>query len=270
MNDHRHVPNLDRLSVILAIILIAYAIASFISFPTQTLNIQLPGFLLTLNLNIYTLIVIIVAVLAAAGTEWLISVHPHLPAEGRWQHWLIPAFTAAALGVPLDTLRVSSAWWVVFAFGGVLLAAVFIAEYISVDRQDMRFSFAALGLIDVSFALFLVLVTASKGAGLRLYVLLATLIPTVFLITARSMYLRLGGKWKLAWAGGITLILAQLTASLFYLPLRPLTNGLILLGAFYGLVTVATNLEEKQPAPAVWLEPVLMGAVFLGLSLLIK
>lgn len=269
MNDNKHLPDIDRLSVVLALIMIAYAVTSFVSFPTQSLNLQLPGFLLEIPFNIFSIIVAVVAILAAAGTDWLISSHPNLPEGRRWQHWLIPAFTAIAIGAPLDTLPVSAAWWVVFAFGSLLLAAVFIAEYISVDPLDKRFSFAALGLIAVSFALFLVLVTAIKGAGLRLYTLLAAIIPTVFLITTRSMFLRLSGKWKLAWAAGITLIITQLTASLFYLPLRPLQYGLLLLGVFYGLISIATNLEENHPTPAMWIEPGIMASVFIIIGLFI-
>jgi len=269
VSDNKHLPDVDRLSVVLALIMIAYAVTSFVSFPTQDINLQLPGFLLVVPLNIFSVIVAVVAILAAAGTDWLISTHPNLPRGRRWQHWLTPAFTAIAIGTPLNTLEVGAAWWVVFAFGGVLLASVFIAEYISVDSTDARFSFASLGLTAVSFALFLVLVTAIKGAGLRLYILLAAIIPTVFLISTRSLYLRLAGTWKLAWAAAITLIVTQLASSLFYLPLRPLQFGLILLGIFYGLISIATNLEEKRSSPSIWIEAGVMAAFFMLIGVFI-
>ena len=270
MNDHNHLPNIDRISVIIALILLAYAVTAFISFPTQTLNLQLPGFLLVINLNFITIVSVVVAILAAAGTDLLISVHPHLPEGQRWQHWLVPAFTASAISVPLGSLEVSPSWWVVFALGGLLLTGVFIAEYISVDNADTRYSLAALGLNAVSFALFLILISAIIGAGLRLYILMAAIVPTVFLITARSLFLRLGGSWKLGWAAGITLIMAQLAASLFYLPLLPIQYSLILLGIFYGLVSVASNIEEKQSTQTLWIEPVLMAVVFISLSFLLR
>lgn len=267
--NHKHTPDLDHLSVIAALILLAYSTTSFISFPTKSIELQLPGFLLVVNINFITIIALVVAVLAAAGVDWLISGHPHRSEKKRWQHWLVPSFTAIAIGIPLGSIEVSPAWWVVFGLGGLLLTGVFIAEYISVDAEDMRYSFAVMALTVVSYALFLIMVFAITGAGFRLYTLLAALIPTTFLITARTLYLRLGGNWRLAWAAGITLIITQLGAALFYLPLRPLQYSLILLGLLYGLVNLAFAIEDKRPVQTLWIEPAIMSALFISLGFIL-
>lgn len=267
--NHKHTPDLDHLSVIAALILLAYSTTSFISFPTKSIELQLPGFLLVVNINFITIIALVVAVLAAAGVDWLISGHPHRSEKKRWQHWLVPSFTAVAIGIPLGSIEVSPAWWVVFGLGGLLLTGVFVAEYISVDAYDMRYSFAVMALTVVSYALFLIMVFAITGAGFRLYTLLAALIPTTFLITARTLYLRLGGNWRLAWAAGITLIITQLGAALFYLPLRPLQYSLILLGLLYGLVNLAFAIEDKRPVQTLWIEPAIMSALFISLGFIL-
>lgn len=267
--NHKHTPDLDHLSVIAALILLAYSTTSFISFPTKSIELQLPGFLLVVNINFITIIALVVAVLAAAGVDWLISGHPHRSEKKRWQHWLVPSFTAIAIGIPLGSIEVSPAWWVVFGLGGLLLTGVFVAEYISVDAYDMRYSFAVMALTVVSYALFLIMVFAITGAGFRLYTLLAALIPTTFLITARTLYLRLGGNWRLAWAAGITLIITQLGAALFYLPLRPLQYSLILLGLLYGLVNLAFAIEDKRPVQTLWIEPAIMSALFISLGFIL-
>lgn len=269
VNEHRHNPDLDRLSVISALILLSYATTSFVSFPTQSIELQLPGFLFEVRINFITIVAIVVAILAAAGADWLIAGHPHNPAASRWHHWLVPSFTAAAIGIPLGSIEVSPAWWIVFGLGGILLIGVLAAEYISVDPLDIRYSFAVLGLTAVSFSIFLILVFAITGAGFRLYLLLATLIPTVFLITARTLYLRLRGNWRLAWAAGVTLIIAQVAAALFYLPLQPLQVSLILLGLLYSLIVIAYSIEDKRPLKTIWIEPLVMFTAFTTLGFIL-
>lgn len=243
-------------------ILLAYATTAFIQLPTSTLNLQLPGFLLVFRFNFTTLVAAIGAILAAAGSDWIIAGHPHAAAQTRWHHWLVPAFTAVAIGISLGTLPLGPTWWIVFGFGAVLLAGILSVEYISVDPDDLRYSFAVLGLDAVSYALFLIVVLSITGAGYRLYILMAAVIPTVFLISSRSLFLRNGGIWRTPWAAAITLIIAQVAAGLFYLPLRPVQLSLILLGLLYGLVTIANNFDEKLSGRALWLEPVVMALLF--------
>lgn len=266
-NQHQHLPNVDNLSVITAMILLAYALTAFIQFPAQTLNLQLPGFLLTLRFNFISLISVVVAVMAAAGADWIVKSHPHTSTERRFHHWLIPAFTALVIGIPLNEMQVSPSWWAVFALGGLLLVGVFISEYISVDPLDIRFPIARVSLTAMSFALLLVLLIALRGGGLRLYLLLAALFPAIALVSAKTLHLRLGG-WSLAWTAGITITMVQAATGLFYLPVKPLQFGLLLLGLAFALVSLAANLEENHSPQTTWLEPILSFAAFFAVSLL--
>ena len=245
-------------------ILLAYATTAFVRFPTRTLNLQLPGFLLVLRFNFSTLVAIVGAILAAAGSDWILSEHPQAASQTRWHHWMVPAFTAIAIGISLGTLPLGPTWWIVFLFGAVLLAGILSVEYISVDPDDLRYSFAVLGLDAVSYALFLIIVLSISGAGYRLYILMAAIVPAVFLISARSLFLRAGGKWQAAWSAAITLIIAQIAAGMFYLPIRPVQYSLTLLGLLYGLITVANNFDEKLSGRALWFEPVLMTSIFIA------
>jgi hypothetical protein len=246
----------------MAVILIAYALTSVISFPTQTLSVQLPGFLFKLNINMVTIISVLVAVLTAAGSDWMISEHPYFNKQIRWQHWLIPGLTALVIGVPLDVLRVSPAWWGVFALGGVLLAGVLLSEYISVDPGDSRSPIAILSLTAVSLALFLTLAIAVRGSGSRLYLILAALIPASFLVTSRYMMLRTGEGIEPTWAIGITILILQFATGLYYLPLRPIQFGLLLLGIQFGLNILAVNYKDHKSQRKLWLEPALITSLF--------
>lgn len=269
MEEHRHLPDANRLSVVAATILLAYALMPFIRFPERVLDLQLPGFFLSLEFQFSTVVSVLVALLAAAGTDWLLQKHPHLRGQRREPHWLLPAMTAWVIGVPLTNLSMGVEWWAVFALGGLLLVLVLVSEYIVLDPNDVRQGPAGIGLTAVSFALFLVLVIAIRAAELRLYTLLITLTPAVFMVSLRALYLRLGGVWKWGWALVIALIVDQLAIGLHYLPISPLRYSLLLLGLGYSLTSLAGGLEEGRPLSTVLGEPVAMLAVIWALALFI-
>jgi hypothetical protein len=255
VETRRNLPDIDRLSVITAMILFAYSLTAVINFPSRSIELQLPGFFFQFDLNFMTIVSVVVAVLAAAGCDWLISDHPFLVNQPRWQHWLLPAVTAMVISVPLDILRVSPAWWVVFGLGGILLVIVLLSEYISVDTADSRSALALVSLTAVSLALFLTLAIAMRGAGLRLYLILAALAPACGLVSARALHLRLGGNWKITWAAGISLVMSEIVVGLYYLPVKPVQFGLITTGLLYGLISLAANIEESRSSRVLWIEP---------------
>lgn len=269
--EHQHLPNTDRLSVLAASILLAYALLPFIQFPERNLILNVLGVAFVFKVNFSTVIAVISAALAAAGTSWLLLDHPYIVREGGegrglFQHWLLPALTAWVIGVPLHSLAMGLQWWAVFTFGGLLLVLVLVSEYIAVDPNDTRHGPATIGLTAVSYALFLILTIALAAAGSRLYVLLPGLGISLFMLTMRNLYLRLSGRWCWGWAAGITLAVVQVSAALHYWPLSPLTFGLLILGLVYALVSVAGSAEEGRPMRSSWLEPAIMLIVLWGLA----
>jgi hypothetical protein len=264
--EHQSLPNTDRLSVLAASILLAYALIPFIQLPERSLVFSLAGIFFVFDFNFSTLIAIISAGLAASGVDWLLSDHPRQGRQRTFQHWMIPALTAWVIGVPLSRLAVGLQWWAVFAFGGMLLVLVLVAEYIVVDPYDTRHAPAAVGLTAVSYALFMILVVALVAAGSRLYVLLPAMGLAIFLVTLRNLYLRLNGRWCIRWAVMIALVVGQLAAALHYLPLSPLRFALLVLGPAYALASVAGALEEGRPWRSLWVEPVTMLAILWGLA----
>lgn len=272
--EHQHLPNMDRLSVLAAMVLLAYALLPFIQIPERNLEFQVLGVFFVFKVEFSTLIAILTAGLAAAGMNWLLHDHPFLVEQNRsaqslFQHWLLPALTAWVIGVPLSSLAAGLEWWAVFAFGGLLLVLVLVSEYIAVDSFDTRHGLAAVALTAVSYALTLVLTIAMVAAGSRLYILLPALGTAIFLVTLRSLYLRLG-RWRYGWAIGITLVVGQVAAALHYLPLSPLRFGLFILGLAYALASLAGSIEEDRPARSLWVEPVIMLAVLWGLAIFLR
>jgi hypothetical protein len=268
--EHQNLPNMDRLSVMAASILLAYAMLPFIQFPDRRLSLSLLGILFVFQVNFSTLVAMLSAGLAATGTDWLLRDHPRIGRQRTFSHWMLPALTALVIGVPLNSLGVGVRWWAVFAFGGLLLVLVLVAEYIAVDPYDIRHGPAAVGLIAVSYALFLILTITLVGAGSRLYLLLPALVLAIFLGTLRHLYLRLGGRWCYGWAAVIALVIGQVVTALHYWPVSPLRYGLLILGLAYALASLAGSIEENRPWRSLWVEPLVMLAVLWGLAIFLR
>ena len=203
----------------MAAILLAYALARFINLPPLVLPITLFGIDLPFQVNFQTLVALVVAIMAASGSIWLISDHPIFKQEPiGWQNslqfWLLPGLTAFLLSVPLNFVAASPAWWAVFLVGACLLLLVFTAEYTVVDVSDERHPASTGLLIALSFALFLILVIALRAASLRLYLMVPAVVFTSGLVSLHALYLRLEGRWMVSWAIGIALMVGQIAVGL--------------------------------------------------------
>jgi hypothetical protein len=272
----RYLPDLNNLSVVAATMLLAYALARFSNFPLSNLAIQLPGLFLSLQINLRTLVSILVAGLAAAGAGWLISDHPSLSKNSRPEHFrmyssvLIPSLTAWIIGVPLFQLPIGVFWWMGFAIGGAILMLVLVAEYIVVDPNDVRQPIASAGLTVVSFSLYLILAASLRYANLRLFLILPALTLAAALISLRTLHLRLRGQWAWLHAGIVTFIIGQLVAAFHYLPLSPVAYALALVGAAYGLTSLMDSLLEGASLRQALIEPLVIVAIFWATALWVR
>jgi len=257
-------PNADRLSVVAATILLAYAIARLIQLPEIELATQLPGFYLAAKLNVQILTAFIVAGLTAAGADWLLRDHPALHHRHTVEHWLLPALTAWAIGLPLFQVPLSLTWWIGFALGGAMLILELLAEYIVVDAQDERRGLAAAGLTAVSFALYLILAASLHFGGQRLFLMLPTLAIASGLVSLRTLRLRQPGHWALLEAGLGAMTTAQVAAALHYWPIQSVAVGLGVLGPAYALTNLLGNLAEGDPLRQAIVEPVVVVILIWG------
>jgi hypothetical protein len=239
-----------------ATIMLAYTLARYVDLPERELAIQLPGLYLSVLINEQTVVALVMASLMATGADWLVRGHPAYERQRTLEHWLLPALTAWAIGLPLFQLPNNPLWWIGFILGGLLLILVLIAEYIVVDPDDLRYPLAAAGLTAVSFTLYLVLAAALRFAELRLVMLLPPLALAGGLVGLRALHLRLHGRWAFLPAGLVALVTAQLAAGLHYWPLSPVSFGLALLGPAYALTTLLGNLAEGEPVRQAVVEPI--------------
>lgn len=258
MIEHRHLPDADKLSVLAAIILLAYGLARFVNFPSNDIAIQLPGIYLSYRFDARTMVAFLVAGLTASGADWLLRQHPALHVKYTIEHWLLPALTAWVIGFPLFQLPLGPGWWLGFVLGGGLLMLVLVAEYITIDPDDVRHPAATAGLTAVAFALYLILAISVRSAGSRLFLIVPALTFAGGLVSLRTLHLRLQGRWAFVECGIITLLLGQIAAALYYLPLLPVPFGLIMLGCAYGITSLLANVAEGASLRRALIEPALI------------
>ena len=266
----RFLPDANRLSVLAATILLAYALSNLVQLPGRELAIQLPGFYLAVQVDVHTFVALLVAGLTATGADWLLRDHPALGKKSTLEHWLLPALTAWVISLPLGQLPLGPVWWVGFTLGGALLVLVLVAEYIAVDPDDVRQPVAAAGLTALSFSLYLALVVALRYAGGRLFLMLPALTLAAGLISLRTLRLRLHGQWAFAPAGISALLIGQFAAALYYWPLSPVAFGLALLGPAYALTSLIANLAEGEAYGQAVIEPAVVLALVWGAALWLR
>lgn len=270
MDEHRGFPDTNRLSVLSAAIMLAYGLTPFVKIPQRILAFNVAEIHFEYVFNINTIVSVMVAFLAASGTDWLLRGHPATGKGKLLEHLIIPALTAWIIGVPLNTVPLGLQWWAVLALGGVLLFFVFVAEYIVVDPSHLFHAPATIGLTAVSYAIFLFLAIAVRAAGFRLYLMLPALVLPLFFVLLRTFYLRLGGKLQISWSIAIAFVIGQMAMGLHYLPVTSVQFGLLLLGLAYSLTNIATSLEERRPWQSFWYEPLLILTLLWSLALFIK
>jgi len=241
-------PDFGRLSSISAVIILAYGLVPFVQIPAQSIVIRFPWAVFNFDLDFGSIVSILVAFLAAFGADWSLTA------------WLI--------GVPLSFLEVGIEWWIVVALGGILLAFILVAEFLVVDPDSESHLPASLGLTAISFALFLVLAIALQASEMRLFLLLPALSVTVFFLVSRSLYLQTSGDWNWFWSFGVAYFVAQVALGLHYLPIQPLSFGLVLVGFAYPLTLLIIAYKQGKRGLNLLIEPLIL-FIFLFLLALI-
>jgi hypothetical protein len=269
MTENRSLPDPARVSVLTAVVLLAFALTRVLNVPPLfSLLIPLWSRLrLNLSFNLNTVIVLLAAGVTATGMTWLLHTHPALEKGETREHWVLPTLTVLVIGIALYSLPNTPIWWLGFGLGAAIFLVVSLAEYVAVDPVDTRYPLATAILTVLAFVIFLILAVALKAISARLVLVFPALFLAGGLAALRTLHLRLNERWEFAWAVGIGLIAAQLSAALHYLPLTPVRYGLLLLAPLYALTVLAVNLAEGSPFRRAFLEPTLMLALFWGLAI---
>lgn len=269
MDARSHVPDANRIGVLTSTVLLSLALTRIARAPEFNLEMQLPGFFLSLPLNLTTVMSILTAGLTATGMDWLLRGHPSLNGRPTLQWWILPTLTTFVVSVSLSFLPDGTAWWIGFAVSGFFLLLVFLAEYVVVDPAAPNYDISLAGLTAISYTLFFILAVALRYGDLRLFLTLPALFLSAGLASLRILHLRLN-RWEYAWSIGIAFICVQVAAGLHYWPLSSIQFGLMLVGPLYGLTNLAVNLNEDLPTRRAALEPAVATALCWALAIILQ
>ena len=260
--SHSYLPSADRLGVLIASILLTFALTRLIESPHFTLTFALPGFYFSYPITLSSAMALLSAALSATGMSWLTREHPALGEKSNIEHIMLPTLTTFVIGAPLTLLPNGLAWWIGFSFAATLLVTVFLAEYITIDPSAPTYGFARAGLTALAYALFLILTTSLRYSGARMFLLVPAIFIVAALISLRILHLDGADRWDFPWAIGIGIVCAQVSAGLNYWPLTPIQFGLALTGPLYALTMLSVSLAENIPLRRAALGP----AVIVGIA----
>jgi hypothetical protein len=263
MQENRsYLPSADRVGVLIASVLLTFALTKLIQSPRFTLSIALPGFYFAYPLTLSSVMAVLAAALTATGMDWLTRGHPSLGKKSNIEHLMLPTLTTFVIGAPLTLLPDGITWWVGFAFAATVLVIVFLAEYITIEPSAPAYGFARAGLTALAYALFLILATSLRFSGVRMFLLIPILFLVATLISLRILHLDGTDRWDFPWAIGISIVCAQIGAGLHYWPLTPIQFGLALTGPLYALTMLSASLTENIPLRRASIGP----AIIVGLA----
>jgi hypothetical protein len=172
--------------------------------------------------------------------------------------------------VILSNLPNDPLWWVVFIVGGGFLILVILAEFVVLDEEDSRRPLAVTLLGALSYAMFLALIVSLRSSNLRLVMTLPAVALSSGSLSFRVIFLQNPEQIRIPEAVASLIIVTQLTAPLHYMPVSPLSFGLILLGALYAMINFITNTAQNDFSKSSIIEPISVIIILWGLALLLN
>lgn len=260
----------DRISVTTWVLVLGFGLSLLLKVPTTVIGFRALGSPTSVELSATTLMAMVLAVAASAGTESLIRLHPKRQANRlglTWAFWALPAaisiITVVLLpGIPTQLLQVA-----VILVAGLLLVIAFFSLYATVEPGQPGFRRARLWLDALAYGAALLLflfVYQSRTRSLlsgTLVSLTAALLAVELLRTSTNET-----RHVLVYSAVVGLLLGELTWALNYWPLLPgLTGGLLLLLAFYLAVGIALQGLQGRLTRRVLIEFAIFGVMALAL-----
>lgn len=261
----------DRISVATWMVVLGLGLSVLLALPGVELGFWALGSPVSIPFTGTMLSAIFLAIMAAAGAESVVTVHPALMVRSRarvrtWSFWALPmALTIlSAVLLPLVASPVIQVLGLVVS--ALLLASAYYGLYATVERGRAGFRRARFVLDALAYGSALLLFlfvyqtrTRSLLSG-TVVAMTAVLLAAEILRTATDR-----SSAALTYGGIIGLILGQVTWALNYWVLPGLTGGLLLLLIFYLLVGIAQQGMQGRLTKRVLLEFGIFGVVALVL-----
>lgn len=231
-----------------ALVLLSYGMVRVIDLPTISYDLSALGVVIPVTLNTRSAMLALAAALAVVGADWLAASHPRAPSgAGAYARWILPGLAAIGIGSLLTRLPEGGPLWIGLGLAAALLMAVFVAEYITIDREDPRRNLAAMGLEALSYLLLLEFAFSVRVLEWRAVFAVPALFAASGAIAWRLLRLRLPDSRSWLFATTVGWGIGQLAWALHYLPIPPLRGALLLLLSFYLAMAFVVAVLRGQP-----------------------
>jgi hypothetical protein len=227
--DHR-----DRVSVATWMVVLGLGLSLLVRLPTAEISFWALGSPIAISITGTLVAAFFLAIVAAAGAESVVSVHPlfvtRQASQSTWSFWALP-MALAIISTMLLPLATSGLMQVLaLATSGVLLAAAYLGLYATIERGKPGFRRSRLWLDALTYGSALLLFLFVYQTRTR-SLLSGTLVAVTALLLAVEILRTATNRSSLAltYGGIIGLLLGQVTWALNYWVLPGLTGGLLLL-----------------------------------------
>jgi hypothetical protein len=235
----------NRLSVLIAMLLLGSLIFRFIELPEQVWTLEPLGSPLEIHVTGTWLLATLMVGLVCTGTNLILHDHPHLevyPGRPVYVSWILPGVMA---GLSAYLLASASAWplWIgMLILVGVGISLAISAEYSAISPNAHGYPLARLALNVLAYLLAFALFTIIYHSRTRSLVtatltLLAAVLLALDLLSVADVQFRR----VLLFASIAGLVTGESTWALNYWQVSAWTGGLFLLLIFY----IATNVAHQ-------------------------
>ena len=266
--DNAGADYVDRISVVTWVLVLGFGLSLLIKLPTTVVSFRALGSPTSIEFSASTLTAIALAVVAAAGTESIIRLHP-LRNTNRlgfsWTFWALPAAISIITVVLLPQIPTQLLQVVVMLAAGGLLALAFFGLYATVVSGQVGYRRARLWLDALAYGSALLLFLFIYQSRTR-SLLSGTVVSLTSILLAIEVLRTSTDRMQLVLVYSVVvgLILGEITWALNYWPLLPgLTGGLLLLLSFYLSVGIALQGLQGRLTRRVLIEFALFGIIAL-------
>jgi hypothetical protein len=233
----------NRLSVVVAVLLLGSLLFRFIELPEHTWRLEPLGSPLEIHVTGTWLLTTLMIGLVCTGTNLVLHDHPRLGEQsGRpiYISWILPGVMAGLSAYLLNHISPWPVWIGGLVVAGVGISLVVSAEYAAVSPEDPGYPTARLALnmlaYLLAFTLFILIYNSrSRSLVTASLMLVAAALLTLDLLSAADVQFRR----VVLFASIVGLIIGESTWVLNYWQISAWAGGLLLLLTFYFTVNVA-------------------------------
>ncbi|MBL7065585.1 MAG: hypothetical protein ISS49_15450 [Anaerolineae bacterium] len=262
----------DRLSVLMAVLLMGSVLFRFIELPDHVWNLQPLGSPLEIHVTGTWLLIVLMVGLTCTGASLILHDHPHLEEHsGRpiYISWILPGVLAGLSAYLLARVPTWPMWIGGLTLAGIGISLTISAEYTSVSPDTPGYPATRLALNVLAyllvFSLFAIIYhTRTRSLVTATLTLLTAALLALDLLSVADVPLRR----VLLFAGIVGLIVGESTWALNYWQVSAWVGGLFLLLIFYVTVNAAHQHLLERLSASILVEFTIVAAIVLTIILL--